>query len=174
MNFLSREGAFTKYRLYRLRFLRLDVIAYDMDEIWPVDVAYVDKLTRYNNGSKYLLVAVDVSSRKLSFTDEVITIIKIATFNPTFYSLVDAKVFRIRTDQRSVKWSNLLFSSSQQAQWSCTKIMVSFRYLLAKPLTLAGDWRVALAEIICPSRIRNVTTKDLFIYTHRKLSKVTH
>ena len=36
-----------------------------MNEIWSVDPAYVDKLAKYNDGVKYLLVAVDCLSRYL-------------------------------------------------------------------------------------------------------------
>ena len=43
----------------------MKVIAYDINEIWSIDLAYVDKPAKYNNGVKYLLVAVDVLSRKL-------------------------------------------------------------------------------------------------------------
>ena len=43
--------------------------------------------------------------------------------------------------------------------------MAAFRNLLAHPIHLEGDWRVALAEIIFPTRIKNITTTDFFIYT---------
>ena len=39
--------------------------AYRIDKIWSIYVAYVDKIAKYNNGVKYLLVAVDVLSRFL-------------------------------------------------------------------------------------------------------------
>ena len=64
-NFLHTRNAHTKYRQVRRNFPRLKVIAYDINEIWSIDVAYVDKLAKYNNGVKYLLVAVDVLSRYL-------------------------------------------------------------------------------------------------------------
>ena len=64
-NYLHQKNAHTKYRQIRRRFPRLKVIAYDINEIWSIDVAYVDKLAKYNNGVKYLLVAVDVLSRYL-------------------------------------------------------------------------------------------------------------
>lgn len=48
-----------------------------------------------------------------------------------------------------------------------TNTMACFRNVLAEPLYLEGDWRVAIAEIIYPSSIKNVTTKDYFIYTPR-------
>ena len=40
-----------------------------------------------------------------------------------------------------------------------------FRNVLAEPLKLEGDCRVALAEIISRTRIKNVTTKEYFVYT---------
>ena len=44
---------------------RLKVIVYDIDEIWSLDLAFVDKLAQYNHDVKYLLVAVDCMSRYL-------------------------------------------------------------------------------------------------------------
>ena len=41
--------------------------------------------------------------------------------------------------------------------------MASFRNLLVHPIHLEGDWRVALAEIIFPTSVKNVTTTDYFI-----------
>ena len=43
--------------------------------------------------------------------------------------------------------------------------MAAFRNLLAHPIHLEGDWRVALADIIFPTSIKNITTTDSFIYT---------
>ena len=40
-----------------------------------------------------------------------------------------------------------------------------FRNVLAEPLQLEGDWRVALAKLIFPTSIKNVTTKEYFVYT---------
>lgn len=45
--------------------------------------------------------------------------------------------------------------------------MASFRNVLSEPIQLEGDWRVALAEIIFPTSIKNVTTTDYLIYTPR-------
>ena len=58
--FLQQKDAHTKYRHTQRKFLRLKVVAYEINEIWVIDVAYVDKLAKYNNGVKFLLVAVDV------------------------------------------------------------------------------------------------------------------
>ena len=43
----------------------LKVTADDINEIWSFDLTYVDKLSPYNNGVNYLLVAVDIFSRKI-------------------------------------------------------------------------------------------------------------
>ena len=64
-NFLQSKNSHTKYRQYRRHFPRLKVIAYDVNEIWSNDLAYVVKLAKCNNGVKYLLVDVDVLSQKL-------------------------------------------------------------------------------------------------------------
>ena len=61
-HFLHSEPAYTKYRAVRRKIPRLKVIVYDIDEIWSVDLAYVDKLAKYNKDFKYLLVAVDCMS----------------------------------------------------------------------------------------------------------------
>ena len=63
--YLETKPSFTKYRSRRLRFRRLKVIVSDLNEIWSVDLAFVDKLAKYNSGVKYLLVAVDSLSRYL-------------------------------------------------------------------------------------------------------------
>ena len=63
--FLESKAAHTKYQPFRKNFPRLKVIAYRINEIWSLDLAYVDKLAKYNNGIKFLLVAVDVLSRYL-------------------------------------------------------------------------------------------------------------
>ena len=48
-----------------LKFSRLKVIVKDNNEIWPLDLEYVDNLAKYNREVKYLLVAVDCLSRYL-------------------------------------------------------------------------------------------------------------
>ena len=63
--YLETKPSFTKYRSRRLRFPRLKVIVNDLNEIWSVNLAFVDKLAKYNRGLKYLLVAVDCLSRYL-------------------------------------------------------------------------------------------------------------
>ena len=62
-NFLHKKGAFTKFRQATRHFPRLTVHAKYIDEIWCMDLAFVDKLASNNGGVKYLLVCVDVFSR---------------------------------------------------------------------------------------------------------------
>ena len=63
--YLETKPSFTKYRAQRLNFPRLKVIVNDLNEIWSLDLAHVDKLAKYNGDVKYLLVAVDCLSRYL-------------------------------------------------------------------------------------------------------------
>ena len=63
--FLETKNAHTKYKGFRKSFARLKVIAYDLDEIWSLDLAHVDKLSKQKAGIKYLLIAVDCLSRYL-------------------------------------------------------------------------------------------------------------
>ena len=63
--FLHTEPAYTKYRTVIRKTPRLKVIVYNIDEIWSLDLAFVDKLAQYNHDVKYLLVAVDCMSRYL-------------------------------------------------------------------------------------------------------------
>ena len=64
-HFLHTEPAYTKYRTVIRKTPRLKVIVYDIDEIWSLDLAFVDKLAQYNHDVKYLLVENDCMSRYL-------------------------------------------------------------------------------------------------------------
>ena len=65
VQYLQSKAPYTKYKQFRKTFPRLKAVAYRINEIWSVDVAYMDKIAHHNNGVKYLLVAVDVLSRYL-------------------------------------------------------------------------------------------------------------
>ena len=65
VQYLQSKAPYTKYKQFRKTFPRLKAVAYRINEIWSVDVAYMDKIAQHNNGVKYLLVAVDVLSRYL-------------------------------------------------------------------------------------------------------------
>ena len=64
-SYSETKPSFTKYRSIRLKFPRLRVIVKDINEIWPLDLAHVDKRAKYNRDVKYLSVAVDCLSRYL-------------------------------------------------------------------------------------------------------------
>ena len=64
-SYLETKPSFTKYRSIRLNFPRLRVIVKDINEIWSLVSAHVDKFAKYNRDVKYLLVAVDCLSQYL-------------------------------------------------------------------------------------------------------------
>ena len=65
VRYLQSKAPYTKYRQFRKSFPRLKAVAYRINEIWSVDVAYMDKVAQHNNDVKYLLVAGGVLSRYL-------------------------------------------------------------------------------------------------------------
>ena len=64
-SYLETKTSFTKYLPIRLRFPQLGVIVKEINKIWSLGLAHVDKLATYNWDVKYLLVAVDCLSRYL-------------------------------------------------------------------------------------------------------------
>ena len=64
-SYSETKPSFTKYRSILLKFPRLKVFVKDINEIWSLDLAHVDKLAKYNRNIKYLLVAFDCLSRYL-------------------------------------------------------------------------------------------------------------
>ena len=65
VQYIQSKAPYTKYKQVRKTFARLKAVAYRINEIWSVDVAFMDKDAQHNNGVKYLLVAVDALSRYL-------------------------------------------------------------------------------------------------------------
>ena len=63
--FLQSKDSYTKYKGIRRKFPRLDAHALYIDVIWCLDLAQMDKLSRWNRGINFLLVTVDVFSRYL-------------------------------------------------------------------------------------------------------------
>ena len=61
--FLQTKTSYTKFGPPIRHFQRLQAFAKFINEIWCMDLAFVDKLASQNNGVKYLLVAVDVFLR---------------------------------------------------------------------------------------------------------------
>lgn len=62
-HFLHNSNAYTKFHIAKRKFKRLQVTPTGINEIWCADLAFVDKLAKYNGGVKYLLVVIDVLSR---------------------------------------------------------------------------------------------------------------
>ena len=64
--FLHSKASFTKFTLAARNFKRMRAFAGFRNEIWCMDLAYVDKLARENNGVKYLLVRQDLFDRTVN------------------------------------------------------------------------------------------------------------
>lgn len=60
---LQRQPAHVLHKQRRLRFARSKIYAPFQHAIWEADLTYMDKLARWNDGYKYLLVVVDVFSK---------------------------------------------------------------------------------------------------------------
>ena len=63
--YLASSETYTKFKQTRRRFIRLKVQSFRLNEIWSVDLADMQKLSRANDGVRYLFVAVDTLSRFL-------------------------------------------------------------------------------------------------------------
>ena len=61
--FLHSKHSYTKFTLATRKFKRMKAFARFKNEIWCMDLAYVDKLAKDNNGVKYLLVRQDLFDR---------------------------------------------------------------------------------------------------------------
>ena len=64
--FLHSKASHTKFTLATRKFKRMRVFARFRNEIWCMDLAYVDKLAKENNGVKYLLVRQDLFDRSVN------------------------------------------------------------------------------------------------------------
>ena len=64
--FLHSKDSFTKFTLAARKFKRMRAFARFKIEIWCMDLAYVDKLAKENNGVKYLLVRLDLFDRTVN------------------------------------------------------------------------------------------------------------
>ena len=61
--FLHSKPSYTKFTLATRKFKRMKAIARFKNEIWFLDLPYVDKLAKDNNGVKYLVVRQDLFDR---------------------------------------------------------------------------------------------------------------
>ena len=64
--FLHSKASYTKFTLAAGKFKQLRAFVTFRNEIWCMDLAYVDKLANENNGVKYLLVRQDLFDRPLN------------------------------------------------------------------------------------------------------------
>ena len=64
-DFLYRKNSYTKFRQAFRHFKRLPAFAKRINEIYCLDLAFMDKLSEFNNDVKYLLICVDVFSRSV-------------------------------------------------------------------------------------------------------------
>ena len=63
--FLEGQSTHTMYKPQRKRFKRLATIPSGLNSDWQCDLAIMDMLSKNNDGYKYMLVCVDVLSRKM-------------------------------------------------------------------------------------------------------------
>ena len=63
--FFYSKTSYTRFTQATRKFKRMRAFARLKDEIWCMDLAYVDKLAKDNNGVKYLLVRQDLFDRTL-------------------------------------------------------------------------------------------------------------
>ena len=63
--YLQSSKTYTKFKPTRRKFQRLAVVALGITHIWSLDIAYIEKISKFNDGYKYLLLPVDVFSRKI-------------------------------------------------------------------------------------------------------------
>ena len=63
--FLHSKDSYTKFTLATRKFRRMRAFARYKNEIWWMDLAYVDKLAKDNRGIKYLLVRQDVFDKTI-------------------------------------------------------------------------------------------------------------
>ena len=64
--FLHSKDSYRKFTLAKRKFKRMRAFARFRNEIWCMDLAYVDILAKGNNGVKYLLVRQDLFDRTVN------------------------------------------------------------------------------------------------------------
>ena len=64
-HFLHSKRSYTKFTIATRKFKRMKAFARFKNEIWCMDLTYVDKLAKDNNGVKYLLVRQDLFDRNV-------------------------------------------------------------------------------------------------------------
>ena len=65
-HFLHTKASYTKFTSAARKFKKMRAFARWRNEIWCMDLAYVDKLAKEKNGAKYLLVRQDLFGRTVN------------------------------------------------------------------------------------------------------------
>ena len=63
--YLETSKTYTKFKPAQKKIQRLPVMSLGKDHIWSLDVAYLEKIAKFNDGVKYLPLGVDGLSRKI-------------------------------------------------------------------------------------------------------------
>ena len=59
---MSKQDAYSLYRHINRKFKRHKVIARGIDYQWDIDIGFMDKYQKWNNGYKYIILTIDVFS----------------------------------------------------------------------------------------------------------------
>ena len=62
-DFLIRQDAYTLHRPIRRRFRRRQIFTKGIDDLWQADLVDMQSLSLHNDGGKYLLTCIDLSTR---------------------------------------------------------------------------------------------------------------
>ena len=137
--FLHSKPSYTKFTLATPKFKKMKAFARFKNEIWCMDLAYIDKLTKDNDGVKYILVlqdmfdrTIDVKGMKTKDSKEMAR-----SFLTTLTKKIDSKQFGY-TEER-----NLLESSKNFAKLKKFKIALQWVRLRLHLLNLQYDpWKI--------------------------------
>ena len=126
-------------------FPRLKVVAYRINEILSMNVAYMDKMAKHNNGFKYLIVAVDVLSRYLRVQLLI-----------TMYSKDCVEAFKqmINTKQPEKVWTDKGTEIKGEFKTFCENIKIHL-------YTTENETKSAFAE-------KNIQSIKIILYRHLK------
>ena len=100
----SQQLANELHKPIKRKFKTRHVIANNIDEIWSADLVFMDKLSKWNKGFKYILTVIDVFSKfawvlplkdkkSISITNAFNSIIKNSNRNLNFYGLIKDQNF---------------------------------------------------------------------------------
>ena len=64
-NWLKDQDSYSLFKPVKHKFKRNRVITQGIDDLWDMDLADVNNLSKYNHGVKYLLIVIDVFSKYL-------------------------------------------------------------------------------------------------------------